>query len=145
MKIMTDRHEIAQALNFGKYPVVRINVETPKAGWDDVFMGDLVRVASPSEKYPDSYIRGRVMKYPDSSGYAIMPDTVCLHDDFGYEDVIKMLRYAQAPMLHAGETVVVIEDAPKQRAARVRLMRVSSHIKDFVYPTCYLEDEKGEK
>lgn len=145
MKLLTDRKEIAQAMNFGKYPVVRINVETPKAGWDDVFDGDLVRVESPSKRYPGSYIRGRVMKYPeDGERYSIMPDTVCLHNDFGYGDVIEMLGYAQAPMLHAGETVVVIEDAPKQRAARVRMMRVSNSVRDFVYPTCYLEDEKEE-
>lgn len=145
MKLLTDRKEIAQAMNFGKYPVVRIDVETPKAGWDDVFEGDLVRVESQSKRYPGSYIRGRVMKYPeDGERYSIMPETVCLHNDFGYGDVIEMLGYAQAPMLHAGETVVVIEDAPKQRAVRVRMMRVSDSVRDFVYPTCYLEYEKEE-
>ena len=29
MKYLTDRQEIAQAMNFGKYPVIRIDVETP--------------------------------------------------------------------------------------------------------------------
>lgn len=141
MKYLIDRQEIAQAMNFGKYPVVRIDVETPKAGWDDVFEGDLVRVESPSKRHPGSYIRGRVMKYPEEENrYTIMPDTVCLHSDFGYGDVIEMLGYAQAPMLHAGETVVVIEDAPKYRYARVRMMKVSDTVRDFVYPTCYLED-----
>lgn len=145
MKYLTDRQEIAQAMNFGRHPVIHIDVETPKAGWDDVFEGDRVKVASPSKRYPDSYIRAKVAKYPeDGSRYAIMPDSVCLHDDFGYGDVIEMLRWAQAPMLHAGDTVVVIEDAPKQRAVMVRMMRVSDKVRDFVYPTCYLEDEKEE-
>lgn len=146
MKCLIDRKEIAQAMNFGKYPVVRIDIETPKAGWDGVFEGDLVRVESPSKRYPGSYIRGRLMKYPeDGNRYTIMPDTVCLHSDFGYGDVIEMLGYAQAPMLHAGETVVVIEDAPKQRAARVRIMKVSDTVRDFVYPTCYLEDVEEQR
>lgn len=143
MKILTDRQEIAQAMNFGKYPVIRIDIETPKAGWDNVFEGDLVRVESLSKRYPGSYIRGRVMKYQeDGDRYAIMPENVCLKASFGYSDVVRMLGYAQSPMLHAGETVIVIEDAPKQRAARVRLMKVSESVRDFVYPTCYLEDDK---
>lgn len=141
MKYLTDRQEIAQAMNFGRYPVIRIDVETPKAGWDDVFEGDIVKVESPSKRYPGSYIRGRVMKYPeDGSRYAVMPDVVCLKNDFGYSDVIEMLGYAQAPMLRAGEIVVVIEDAPKQRAARVRMMRVSDSVRESVFPTCHLED-----
>lgn len=145
MKYLTDRQEIAQAMNFGKYPVVRINVETPKAGWDDVFEGDLVKVASPTRRDPNSYIRAKLAKYPDDGGrYAIMPDSVCLHSSFGYGDVIEMLGYAQAPMLHAGEMVVVIEDAPTQRLVKVRMMKVSDKVRDFVFPTCYLEDVNDE-
>ena len=59
-------------------------------------------------------------------------------------DVVRMLGYAQAPMLHAGEDVVLIENAPKQRAARVRMMRVSDSVRDFVFPTCRLEDWRDE-
>lgn len=141
MKYLTGRQEIAQAMNFGKYPVIRIDVETPAS--EGVFRGDLIKVAAPSVRYPDNYIRGRVTKFDDEGDrYVIMPDAVCLKESFGYSDVVEMLGYAQAPMLHAGETVVVIEDAPKQRKARVRMMRVSESVRDFVFPTCYLEDEK---
>lgn len=138
MKYLTDRQEIAQAMNFGKYPVIRIDVETPVR--DGALQGDVVKVAAPSARYPDNYICGRVMKYDDDDRYVIMPDSVCLKADFGYSDVVRMLGYAQAPMLHAGEDVVLIEDAPKQRAARVRMMRVSDSVRDFVFPTCRLED-----
>ncbi len=139
MKYLTDRQEIAKAMNFGKYPVIRIDVETPES--EGVFRGDLVKVAAPSARYPDNYIRGRVTKFDDEGDrYVIMPDAVCLKSSFGYSDVVEMLGYAQAPMLHAGEEVVLIEDAPKQRAARVRMMRVSDSVRDFVFPACYLED-----
>lgn len=145
MKYLTDRQEIAKAMNFGMFPVIRIDVETPKAGWDGIYEGDFVKVASPSQRYPDSFVRGRVMKYEeDGDKYAIMPETVCLHDSFGYEDVLEMLKFAQAPMLHAGDTVIVIEDLPKQKKAGVRMMKVSDHVQSFVYPACYLEDVKED-
>ena len=129
MKYLTDRQEIAQAMNFGKYPVIRIDVETPVR--DGVLQGDAVKVAAPNDRYPDNYICGHVMKFDDDDRYVIMPENV------------RMLGYAKAPMLHAGEVVVLIEDAPKLKTARVRMMRVSDSIQDFVFPTCYLEDLEG--
>lgn len=142
MKYLTDRQEIAQAMNFGKYPVIRVDVETTVR--DGVLQGDMVKVAAPNARYPDNYICGQVMKFDDDDSYVIMPESVCLKSSFGYSDMVRMLGYAQAPMLHAGEEVVLIEDAPKQRVARVRMMRVSDSVRDFVFPTCRLEDWGGE-
>ena len=141
MKYLTDRQEIAQAMNFGKYPVIRIDVETPVR--DGVLQGDAVKVAAPNDRYPDNYICGHVMKFDDDDRYVIMPENVCLKAYFGYSDVVRMLGYAKAPMLHAGEVVVLIEDAPKLKTARVRMMRVSDSVRDFAFPTCYLEDLEG--
>lgn len=142
MKYLTDRQEIAKAMNFGKYPVIRIDVETPVR--DGALQGDMVKVAAPNARYPDNYIRGRVMKFDDDDRYVIMPENVCLKSDFGYGDVIESLGWAQAPMLHAGEAVVVVEDAPERRMCMVRMMRVSNSVRDFVFPTCHLEDWSDE-
>lgn len=139
MKYLTDRQEIAQAMNFRKYPVLRIDVETPKTGWDDVYEGDFVRVEPTADGRPDRTIRARLEKYPEDGGkYSIMPAPVCLRSDFGYSSVIESLNYAQAPVIHAGETVVVIEDYPKQRICKVHMMRVSDRIREHVFPTCEL-------
>lgn len=56
----------------------------------------------------------------------------------------KALGYAQAPTLHAGEEAVLIEDAPKQRAARVRMMRGSDSVRGFMFPICRPEDWRDE-
>ena len=141
MKYLTDRREIAEAMNFGKHPVIRIDLETEMEGYPGCFEGDIVKVGSPNQRYPENYIRGSVKSFPEDRGkYAIMPDNDCLHSGFGYSDVIEELRYAQAQMLHAGETVVVVEDYPQRRACKVRMMKVSDRVRDFVYPACYLED-----
>ena len=72
-----------------------------------------------------------------------MPESLFLDSSFGYGDVIEILEWAQAPVIHAGETVIVIEDFPKARTCRVHKMRVSRLNGRFTYPTCYLEETEG--
>ena len=43
MKVITNRYEIAQALNFGRYPVIKVNC-TPKASDPEVIEGGAVKV-----------------------------------------------------------------------------------------------------
>lgn len=144
MKYLKNRQEVAKAMNFGKYPVLRINRETPKEGYKDYFVGDLVKVMTPSKSHPDLYATGTL--YWSEGKYGVMTDCTCLHDDFGYYDVKEMLARAQDPVLHAGETVVVVEDYPNLRSCTVHMMKVSDHVNGFVYPCCTLveipEDEK---
>ncbi len=138
MKYLKDRHEIAYAMNFGKYPVIRINKETCKDGYDDFYEGDLVKVMAPSKNYPDMYATGNL--YYSQGRYGVMTDAACLSADFGYRDVIEDMHRAQAPVLHAGETVVLIEDYPIRRTCCVRMMKVSDHVDLFVYPCATLVD-----
>ena len=140
-KYLTDRKEIALALNFGKYPVLRIDVETEMKGYPNCYKGDLVRVSSANSVNPEHCIRATLESFPEDGGkYAIMPASVCLHSDFGYSDVIEEMRYAQAPLIRAGETVVVIEDYPQRKKCKVHMMKVSDSVRDHVFPTCYLEE-----
>ncbi len=138
-KYLTDRHEIARAMNFGEYPVVRINLETPQPGWDDAFVGDRVMVYNGPER--KDAIRCTIHKFSDEPNrYTLMPDTICLQQEFGYNDVSEMCSWAQAPMIYPGKELVVIEDYPNARRCKVHMMRVSKCAGKFVYPTCYLEE-----
>lgn len=141
MKYLTDRHDIAKAMNFGKYPVVRINLETPRAGWDDNYEGDKILVAVKGDSDRGDYIRCQLNKFGDEPNrYSLMPEAMCLDNGFGYSDVIEMLEWAQAPVIHPGEKVIVIEDYPAQRTCKVHVMQASKNARKFVYPTCYLEE-----
>ncbi len=146
MKYLTERSQIAKAMNFGKYPVVRINLETPKAGLDDCFLGDSVLVAQSHTEERADHIRCQIHKFGDEPyRYTLMPEAICLDASFGYHDVIEMLEWAQAPVIYAGEKVIVIEDYPQKKTCRVHLMKVSDKVKKFVYPTAYLEECEEEK
>lgn len=139
---LTDRQEIAKAMNFWKYPVLRINMEKPDRGYDGYFVGDKVEVITPSEKYPGSRERGNL--YFCDGKFAISSEGACLHADFGYSDVIENLEWAQAPKLKAGQTVVIIEDWPNAKRCRVHMMQLPERIDKFTTPCCTLEEiEEG--
>ena len=141
---LKSRRDIAEAINFGWYQVVKINRETPAPGWDDNFVGDKVLVAPEGEIDRSKFIRCQIHKFGDEpERYSLMPETIVLQDGFGYSDVIEMTEWAQAPVIRAGEIVVVIEDYPKAKTCAVHLMRVSKLNGKFVFPTCYLEELEG--
>ena len=138
MKYLTGRHEIAMAMNFGKYPVLHINVETPEKGYEGFYVGDEVKVMTPSKRYPDLYATGKL--YWENGRYGVLTHGTMLTSSFGYHDVMERMKIAQAPVLHAGEQVVDIEDFPERKQCRVHMMKVSDHVNGFVYPCCTLEE-----
>ncbi len=146
MKYLIKREEIAKAINFGSTPVLHIDLETPKPGWDDLFVGDCVQVDPVGTYDRSKWIRCEIHKYGDEPyRYTLMPESICLDNSFGYRDVMEMLKWAQAPVMHPGEREIVIEDYPKDRTCRVHRMKVSDRCSDpFTFPTCYLEEVEDE-
>lgn len=138
MRYLTDRHVIAVAMNFGKYTVLHIDRETPKKGYTDYFVGDQVKVLTPRDSHPDLYCTGRL--YWDGKKYGVQTDSTFLLDNFGYTDVMRMLENAQAPVIRAGQTVIVIEDYPIQKKCCIHMMKASVRVNPFVYPCCTLEE-----
>lgn len=118
MKYITERTEIAQALNFGKYPVIKINVEECHEDYNDYYVGDDVKVDT-GRGY---YTKGQI--YKSEGKYEISNEATCLHSSFGYSDVMEDYRWAKAALIKEGQTVVVIEDYPKTRGCSVRMMKV---------------------
>ena len=86
MKYLVDRHEIAMAMNFGKYPVLHINMETPKKGYEGFYVGDEVKVMTPSRRYPDLYATGQL--YWLEGRYGVLTHGVMLKNSFDYYDVM---------------------------------------------------------
>lgn len=82
MKYLTDRQQIAVAMNFGKYPVLHIDRETPKEGYKDYFVGDQVKVLTPRVGYPDMYCTGKL--YWEYGRYGVLTDGTVLSGSFGY-------------------------------------------------------------
>lgn len=125
-KLLTDRKEIAQAMNFGKYPVLSIDMETPKAGWEvgTVYRGCKVRIDTGKPYCTNAELH----YFGDSKKFELCMFGACLSSSFGYEDVVEMRDYAMAPVVHRGDTVVVIEDFPALKGCKVHLMKVPEFI-----------------
>lgn len=140
-KYLTDRHEIAKAMNFGKHPVLHLNMENHK-GFDGPFAeGCRVRLAwdDPRPKYAG--MSERCYLYHSSEGkIGFLSGGFGISADFGYRDVMEMTVWANAPVVHMGDTVVVVQDWPSQRVCKVRLMRMPDRFNKFCQVACYLED-----
>ena len=139
MKYLTERNEIAEALNLRKYPVVRINMETPKSGWDSLYEGDYVMVKTGKEDDVFSYTRGYIL-YTDTEGYYINPAPIFLVDQYTYSDVIEMVRFSNAPTLNPNDTIVLGEEYPRQKKLKMRMMKVPPVCAKFSVPICVLKD-----
>ena len=144
MKFLTDRQEIARAMNFGKYPVLYLNYENrPYA--DSTYDGDYavgcrVKCAwnHPNPRYAGMTTHGKL--YTENGRIKISGEGGCLHADFGYHDVIEMQEEARVPIVNAGQTVIVVEDWPSRKNCRVRVMKIGDYVDTNCMVACSLHD-----
>lgn len=135
MRILTEKKEIAHALNLGKYPVLSINLDDTEQNpyRDESYVkGCRTRVAwdSNNPRYEGMATDGYVYieTYESESKYGISGRGACLKANFGLEDVLNDVDRANSPLVHKGQVVAVVHYSKKQRYYFVRMMRVSDRI-----------------
>lgn len=140
MEFIVDRKEIAQTLNFGKYPVLSIDRDNKRFEGNDYARGCRVKVAwdHKDTRYAGMTTHGEL--YYDDGKYAISGECTVLTASFGYSDVMEMVREANAVTVHAGQTVVVVENWSTRKSCRVRMMKVSDRIDIHCVTVAQLED-----
>ena len=140
MMYLIDRHEIAAAMNFRKYPVLSINMENRPYDESDYAVGCRVRVAwdHKDPRYAGMATHGNL--YCENGKLAISGEGAMLSASFGYSDVMEMLQEANAPVVHKGDLVVVVMDVPSKKTCMVRMMRVSPRIDIHCMTVAHLED-----
>ena len=100
MKRLTERTEIAQAINFGKYPVIKIDL----ADCDDYGVkGTKVRI----DAGKDYYIRATIRAFNDEKTLTFVSYGAFLSDRMSYEDMMEMVEYANAPIIKPGQEIVI--------------------------------------
>lgn len=150
MKFLTDRQEIAKAMNFGKYPVLYIDRDNKKYDSpehpSDFCIGSKCRLdwEHKDPRYAD--MTARCELYYSNGRYHLSQGAGCLHADFGRHDVLEMVEWARVPLVRCGQTVIVVEDFTKQKLCKVRVMKIADR-KDLNCSTVTsLEDiEEGEE
>lgn len=105
MKLLKDRAEFAKAINFGKYPVLKIDL----ADSDDYGLkGCNVRIDAGTYRTGERhFVRAKLRVYRDEKRLTTSAGCVCLHADFTYSDYVEDVENAMAPIIHADEDVVV--------------------------------------
>ncbi len=142
MRYLMKREQIGEAMNFGKYPVLRLDLDNKPAKSyapeSDFCKGDRVRVAWDKPGYKGMTTRGNV--YFSDGKYAIDQGCTTLKNSFGRHDIIEDYEWSYAPLVHAGQEVVLIIDSPEAETCAVVLMKVSENINIHCSTVCFLEE-----
>lgn len=129
MKNITGRHDIATAINLSGKPVVTIDLDNKdhlipgdETCW--VVYGSKIRVARQSTNGETYYDHAILATYSDSNdkghAYDLFTHGFGIYAEFGYYDVVEDAEWAQAPIVHEGDHVIVVELRSKTREYAVK-------------------------
>ena len=130
MKLLKDRQELAMAINFGKYPVLKIDL----ADSDEYGLkGCQVRIdAGTFRSGEPHFIEARLRVFRDEKRLCLTSGGTVLKNDFSYYDYVHMVDRAQAPLIHADEEVVIaVYDSRTKNAFAALLARTGKSVRKF--------------
>lgn len=129
MKRLTERQEVAEALNFGKYPVLEIDLsKCDEYG----LVGSIARIDMGEFRDGSKwYERAELRVYGDERKIVFASFGCALTDKLSYMDFSENVQTAMAPIIKAdSEFAVVIHDSVKREAYAVYVLstgHVSRH------------------
>lgn len=127
MKFLENRTEIAKAINFKKYPVIRIDVsETDDYG----IVGTKVLIDNGTFRTGEPYyVRATIRAYSDEGYLKFHSYGTCLKAEFTYLDMEKILSYANVPVIKAGQEILVcLVDSVKRVAYKPVVLKTGDRI-----------------
>lgn len=127
MKYLTERTELARAINFGRYPVLYIDL----ADADDYGLkGCRVRIDAGTFRSGDPHIIDATLRvYSDEKKLTTSSKGACLSADFSYYDYKEMVDNANAPLIHPDEDVVVaVYDSRAKRCFAAMIVHTAAHV-----------------
>lgn len=131
MKLLKDRQEIAMAINFRKYPVLKIDLgDADEYGLKGCKVG--IDAGSFRDGLPRT-VHAELRVYRDEKRLTTSGSCVCLSNSFGYYDYTEIVENAQAPLIGPNQEVVIaIYDSRTRRAFAPMIVRTG----DRVDPHC---------
>ena len=128
MKLLKDRKELAMAMNFGRYPVLRIDL----ADADDYGLkGCRVRIDAGTFRSGDPDISPATLRvYRDERKLTPSCSGSVLSASFTYHDYVEMTENAMAPLIHPDEDVVVaVYNSNKMEALAAILVHTNASVR----------------
>ena len=126
MKTLNNRQEITTAINFHKYPIVKIDLaEKDSYG----VKGTKVNI----DFGKDYYLHATIRMYDDEpSKFYVKQNGSMVSATCGYSDYMEMVEFANAPIIKANqEILLIIVDSSKKT-----MIPVVVNTSEKVYPHC---------
>lgn len=127
MNIITERHEMAIVMNFGKYPVLGLELNN-KDYSKDFIVGSKVRVAWDRKDPKWEGMTSRCELMVENGKYGLYSDGCCLTDRYTVEDFVNDIENASTPLVHRGQIIAVAHYSRENNAKLLKMMRVSERI-----------------
>ena len=121
MREIKERQEIAEVLNFGKYPVLKFDMD--KEAWMDVlYEGDKVRVDFGHFRDGSRYLEKGYLSYnKEDETITVQAEPCMLVKDLYYEDYMKAVEYGSSLILDDNQEVVIVMYSEKKRECKIYL------------------------
>ena len=138
MKFLETRTEIAKAINFKQYPTIRIDVSTTD---DYGIVGTHVLIDNGTFRTGEPYfVRATIRAFRDEGYLKFKSYGSCLHADFTYFDMEKMLDYANVPVVKPDQEILVcLVDSVKRLVYKPVVLKTGARVDPHCHTPLTLE------
>ena len=130
MKLLIDKTDIAAALNFNKYPVFTLDLDSTVKGFEDCKgfkKGSCCRLRYDS-KYSSEPFYVKCTLTLENCELTLSPETCLLKGSYNWQDHLNDAVKAMTPIVMPGQEVAILFFSSANSTAFVRIMRVSEKI-----------------
>ena len=138
MKIISGKTEIAAAINFGRYPVIRIDMSQTD---DYGVIGAPVRIDNGTFSTGEPYfVRCHLRTFKDENVLTFDAGGVALKANLSYSDYERMLEYANAPIVKPDQDIMVcMVDSGRRLVCDPVVLRTGKHVDPYCMTPLDLE------
>ena len=138
MKYLTERTEIAKAINGRKLPVVTVDL-TKADEYGIVSEPVVIDNGTFDDGFP-YMIHSEIRCYSDAKKFTFSSGGFGIHSGFGYSDVMEMMEYRNAPIIKADSDVILVIKNSKERHCYIVVLHTSKKISEFCSTPLTFED-----
>lgn len=138
MKVLSERTEIAAAINFNQYPVIRIDLSKLDSYG---VVGVPVRIDNGTFTTGEPYfVRSYLRAFKDNNDLVFNAGGVALKADLSYRDYERMLEYANAPIVKPDQDILVcMVDSERRLVYDPVVLRTGKYVDPFCITPLDLE------
>ena len=145
--LLNERTEMAIVINFGKYPVIPVDMDNYPYEEDRSFLKGPIKVRVAWDHKNPRY-EGMTTKctlYVEKGEYKLGYHGSILKGSYGMEDFLADIEEANTPLVHRDDIVAVPHYSKELGVKMVRMMKVSHHIDTNCQVVATLSDVSDEE